>query len=286
MGGTETAAVDPPRGRPGTEPESPVGTEPESPVGTEPASPAGAVSQSPAGAVTESQAGTVTESSAGAVTESQAGTVTESSAGTVTESPVGAVTESSAGAPAGGGVGGGGRRRGRVKAAAVVVAGSAFVVGGALLAPDPGPVKYDGWVPEPVSSATPGYVGPGPVKDVVLADFAAATGAAGLGPGTEATRPALAGVVDCAASWDSFGAVDDTRVTALVTGLTGRGWQVTLRRTEPAPAVTLTKGTWVLVLAHEKPAGAPEHLSLLALRNGPACDEEFKKAEAARRPSV
>ncbi|MFC8127162.1 hypothetical protein [Streptomyces sp. NPDC057302] len=50
-------------------------------------------------------------------------------------------------------------------------------------------------------------------------------------------------------------------------------WKVTERRThEQARLTSLTKGSWVLQVIHRTPDG-DDYLSLLALRNSPACEK-------------
>ncbi|WP_374773760.1 hypothetical protein OG756_12705 [Streptomyces sp. NBC_01310] len=102
---------------------------------------------------------------------------------------------------------------------------------------------------------------------------------AGLGQDAalQAARDAVLGdAADCAAGWVGFEEAGATQVTEIVDGLQQRGWQVTAR---PVQGVTLTIGSWELVLLGGAPQGG-EPLSLLALRSGPGCDEAFARREA------
>ncbi|MFF8259162.1 hypothetical protein [Streptomyces virginiae] len=165
------------------------------------------------------------------------------------------------------------RNRNRLKATAVVLAGLGFIIGGSLLAPDPEP---SGWVAVPASSQPP-YYGPGPTSEQVTADLEAATTTAGVGP---AAPPRAFAVPGCLAPWESYGDVSDARLAALLESLTTRQWQLTGRRkTNPTVASSLTKGTWRLTVIHEKRAGTPQHLSLVAANSTPACEEAFKQAQ-------
>ncbi|MCX5174432.1 hypothetical protein [Streptomyces virginiae] len=167
------------------------------------------------------------------------------------------------------------RNRKRLKAAAVVLAGLGFIVGGSLLDPDPEP---SGWVAEPASSQSP-YSGPGPTSEQVTADFEAATTAAGLGP---AASPRSFMAPGCLAPWESYEHVSDAQWAALQGNLTSRQWQLTQRLKRPhTVASSLTKGTWHLMVVHEDRPGSRGHLSLMAVNSTPACEEAFKKAQAA-----
>ncbi|GLV90957.1 hypothetical protein Slala04_24110 [Streptomyces lavendulae subsp. lavendulae] len=166
------------------------------------------------------------------------------------------------------------RNRKRLKAAAVVLAGLVVVIGGALLAPDP---ESSEWVAEATPSQPP-YSGPGPTSEQVSADFEAATAAAGVGP---AAPPRAFAVPGCLAPWESYGDVSDARLTALLESLTSRQWQLTgHRKTKRNVASSLEKDTWRLTVIHDKRAGAPQHLSLVAANSTPACEEAFKRAQA------
>ncbi|MER6257608.1 hypothetical protein ABT224_40435 [Streptomyces sp. NPDC001584] len=174
----------------------------------------------------------------------------------------------------------GARNRKRLRTTAVALAGLGFIIGGSLLAPDPEP---SGWVAEPVAPG-PVHSGPGPTIEQVKADFEAATGAAGLGP---AAPPLSFTVPGCLAPWESHEHVSDARLAALLDDLAGRRWQLTERWTRPhAVASSLTKGTWRLMVVHEKRPGSRERLSLLVTDSTPACEEAFEQAQAAGTQAV
>ncbi|MFI9064397.1 hypothetical protein ACIGQE_21405 [Streptomyces sp. NPDC053429] len=169
----------------------------------------------------------------------------------------------------------------RLKAAAIVVAGLGFVIGGSLLAPDPQP---SGWVAEPASTEPPLYAGPGPTGEQVTADMEAATATAGLGP---AAPPRAFAVPGCLAAWESYETGSDAGLTALADGLTSHQWQLTARRKSTfGSSLSLTKGTWQLMVVHDKRPGAREHLRLLASNGTPTCEEAFRQAEAAGNQAV
>ncbi|WP_329192001.1 MULTISPECIES: hypothetical protein [unclassified Streptomyces] len=162
-----------------------------------------------------------------------------------------------------------------------MVAGLGFIVGGSLLAPDPRP---SGWVAEPASTEPPLYSGPGPTSEQVTADLDAATATAGLGPAAPPRAFALPG---CLVPWESYEAGSDARLTALADGLTHQQWQLTARRQSTfTSSVSWTKGTWQLMVVHDRRPGARERLTLLATNDTPACEEAFQQAEAAGNQAV
>ncbi len=155
-----------------------------------------------------------------------------------------------------------------------MLAGLGFIVGGSLVAPDPEPT---GWVAQPAPSQPP-YAGPGPTNAQVTADIEAATAAAGLAP--VAPSPASS-VPGCLAPRESYERVSDARLGTLLEQLNSRQWLLTGRREEkPTVASLLTKGTWQLMVVHEKRAGSPERLSLVAANMAPGCEEAFRQAQA------
>ncbi|MFG2235010.1 hypothetical protein ACGFNX_34310 [Streptomyces sp. NPDC048723] len=172
------------------------------------------------------------------------------------------------------------RNRKRLKATAVALAGLGFIVGGSLLAPDPEP---SGWVAEP-ASPKPQYSGPGPTIEQVAADFEAAAATAGLGPAAPSRSFVAPG---CLAPWESYEHVSDARLAALLDDLTSRQWRLTGRHKKPPTiASSLTKGTWHLLVVHEKRPGSRERLSLLAANSTPACEDAFKQAQDAGTQAV
>ncbi|MFE5679879.1 hypothetical protein ACFQ7B_30480 [Streptomyces erythrochromogenes] len=167
----------------------------------------------------------------------------------------------------------GARNRKRLKTTVVVLAGLGFIIGGALLDPDP---ESSEWVAAPASSQPP-YSGPGPTSEQVTADFEAAAAAAGVGP---AAPPRAFTVPGCLAPWETYGDVGEARLAALLENLNHRQWQLTGRRkTTSAVASSLTKGTWHLMVVHRKRPGTPEHLALVATNSTPACEEAAEQAQ-------
>ncbi|MFD3696657.1 hypothetical protein ACFWUZ_10970 [Streptomyces sp. NPDC058646] len=163
--------------------------------------------------------------------------------------------------------------------AGVAVLAGTLVVGGVVLVPadeDSG----RGWVREPAGTKVPARAGGDPSRGTVGAELAAAATAAGLTPG--AASPAEEGeLADCIADWTGDGPADDGRLAALESALEERGWQVTARHGEPAPAVALTSGSWRLEFTN---GGLVDNLSLVATRSGRTCEEAFRRAEATRGP--
>ncbi|MFD9523515.1 hypothetical protein [Streptomyces sp. NPDC059979] len=170
----------------------------------------------------------------------------------------------------------------RIKWAAGAVALVGVVVAGGVLDARNDGSSPGGWVSEPQTDRGSAATGADPSRESVLADFGAVTTRAGLGQDAalQAARDAVFGdVADCAAGWVGVEEADAAQVTRLVDGLQQRGWQVTARRARPVQDVTLTIGSWELVLLGGTPQGG-EPLSLLALRGGPGCDEAFARQEA------
>ncbi|MFD3720804.1 hypothetical protein [Streptomyces sp. NPDC058674] len=166
-----------------------------------------------------------------------------------------------------------------VAAAGVVALAGALGAGGAVLAS----AEEDGgdeWVREPAGAQAPARAGKDPSHGTVAAELAAAAAAAGLTPG--AASPVEEGVLaGCIADWTGDGPADGARLAALETALEERGWRVTARLGEPAPAVALTSGSWRLRFTN---GGLVDTLSLVATRSGRTCDEAFRRAEATRGP--
>ncbi|MFF3728039.1 hypothetical protein ACFYYM_37395 [Streptomyces erythrochromogenes] len=168
----------------------------------------------------------------------------------------------------------GARNRKRVKTTVVVLAGLGFIIGGALLDPDP---ESSEWVAAAPASSQPPYSGPGPTSEQVTADFEAAAAAAGVGP---AAPPRAFTVPGCLAPWETYGDVGEARLAALLENLNNRQWQLTRRqKTKSAVASSLTKGTWHLMVVHRKRPGTPEHLALVATNSTPACEEAAEQAQ-------
>ncbi|MEJ8644557.1 hypothetical protein WKI68_31135 [Streptomyces sp. MS1.HAVA.3] len=170
----------------------------------------------------------------------------------------------------------------RIKWAAGAVALVGVVVAGGVLDARNDVSAPGGWVSEPQTDRGSAATGADPSRESVLADFGAVTTRAGLGrdAAPQAARDAVFGdAADCAAGWDGFEEVDAAQVTEIVDGLQQRGWQVTARRARPVQGVTLTLGSWELVLLNGTPQGG-DRLSLLALRSGPGCDEAFARWDA------
>ncbi|MFB7264978.1 hypothetical protein ACFCXH_22905 [Streptomyces nojiriensis] len=73
----------------------------------------------------------------------------------------------------------------------------------------------------------------------------------------------------------------------LSSDITSRRWQLTERlKRPPTVASSLTKGTWHLLVMHEKRPGTREHLSLLATNSTPACERAFEQGQAAGTQAV
>ncbi|MEU9163515.1 hypothetical protein AB0D29_25025 [Streptomyces sp. NPDC048424] len=109
------------------------------------------------------------------------------------------------------------------------------------------------------------------MQEEVLQDLGSATGSAGVGAAM--AGDGVVNASECVAARNHSAETTGTQMTVIVDRLAARGWRVTERRATPA-AVALSKGAWKLVVASKPPSGTPV-LSLIAIHDTPACEEQL-----------
>ncbi|MEU6215816.1 hypothetical protein ABZ891_38740 [Streptomyces sp. NPDC047023] len=156
------------------------------------------------------------------------------------------------------------------KGLAVAAVGLGVLTAGGLLGPDVRSAADSGWQKEPDSVAQR-YTGAGPSQEEVLEDFTSATASTDVGPALPGTG--IMNASQCAAVRNYSGLTAGGDLASILARLADRGWTVEQRRTAP-PAVSLSKGSWKLILTPEPPGGTP-YLSFVAIRGTTACEEEL-----------